>query len=107
MVGGYTYYWSGRSDGYHTQGVAVAVSTMLTPRIIEETLVNECIMRLRIYHSLGVVSLVSGYVSAGVMDLRWLVHGFSTHRLIAGLGIPTLVIWQRRVTMCSLMVAGG
>ena len=26
MAGGYTYYWSGRSDGYHTQGVAVAVS---------------------------------------------------------------------------------
>ena len=23
MAGGYTYYWSGRSDGYHTQGVAV------------------------------------------------------------------------------------
>ena len=23
MVGGYTYYWSGRSDGYHAQGVAV------------------------------------------------------------------------------------
>ncbi len=26
MAGGYTYYWSGRSDGYHSQGVAVAVS---------------------------------------------------------------------------------
>ena len=26
MAGGYTYYWSGRSDGFHTQGVAVAVS---------------------------------------------------------------------------------
>ena len=26
MVGGYTNYWSGRSDGYHAQGVAVAVS---------------------------------------------------------------------------------
>ena len=25
MVGGYTYYWSGRSDGYHAQGVAVTV----------------------------------------------------------------------------------
>ena len=41
-----------------------------------------------------------------VMDLGWLVHGFSTHRLIAGFGIPTLVVWQRRLTMCSLMVAG-
>ena len=34
MVGGYTYYWSGRSDGYHSQGVAVAVSNKLTPMII-------------------------------------------------------------------------
>ena len=25
-MGGYTYYWSGRSDGYHAQGVAVANS---------------------------------------------------------------------------------
>ena len=26
-----------------------------------------------------------------VVDFGWLVHGFSAHRLIAGLGIPTLV----------------
>ena len=25
MVGGHTYSWSGRSDGYHAQGIAVAV----------------------------------------------------------------------------------
>ena len=37
MVGGYTYYWSGRSDGYHAEGVAVAVSNKLTPMIIEVT----------------------------------------------------------------------
>ena len=29
MVGGCTYYWSGHSDGYHAQGVAVAVSNKL------------------------------------------------------------------------------
>ena len=34
MVGSYTYYWSGRSDGCHAQGVAVAVSNKLTPMII-------------------------------------------------------------------------
>ena len=38
MAGGYTDYWSGHSDGYHAQGVAVAVSNNLTP-------VNERIMR--------------------------------------------------------------
>ena len=46
MVGGYTYYWYGRSDGYHAQGVAAAVSNKLTPMIIEVTHVNKCIMRL-------------------------------------------------------------
>ena len=61
MVGGYTYYWSGRSDGYHSQGVAVAVSIKLTPMIIEVAPVNEHIMRRRIHHSLGAVSLVSVY----------------------------------------------
>ena len=45
MVGGYTYYWSGHSDGYHAQGVAVAVSNKLTLMIIEVTIVNERIMR--------------------------------------------------------------
>ena len=37
------------------------MSNKLTPMIIEVTLVNERIMRLRIRHSLGVISLVSGY----------------------------------------------
>ena len=45
MAGGYTYDWAGRSDGYHAQGVAVAVSNKLTPMIIEVTPVNERIMR--------------------------------------------------------------
>ena len=45
MVCGYTYYWSGRSDGYHAQGVAVALCKKLTSMIIEVTPVNELIMR--------------------------------------------------------------
>ena len=46
MAGRYTYNnLSGRSDGYHAQGVAVAVSNKMTPMIIEVTLVNERIMR--------------------------------------------------------------
>ena len=59
MADGYTYYWSGHSDGYHAQGVAIAVSNKLTPMIIEVTPVNERIMRRRIRHSLGLISLVS------------------------------------------------
>ena len=61
MAGGYTYYWCGRSDGHHTQGDAVAVSDKLTPMKIEVTPVNERIMRLKICHSLRVISLVSVY----------------------------------------------
>ena len=69
MVGGYTYYWSGRSDGYHVQGVAVAVSNKLTPMITEVTPINERVMRLRIRHSLGIVSLVSVYAPTEASDL--------------------------------------
>ena len=47
------------TDCYHAQGVAVAVCNKLTPTINEITPVNEHIMRLRIHHSLGVISLVS------------------------------------------------
>jgi len=69
MAGGCIYYWSGHSDGYHAQGVAVVVSNKLTPMIIEVTPVNECIMRRRIHHSLGVIALVSGYALNEASDL--------------------------------------
>ena len=45
MAGGYAYYWSGRSDSYYAQAVAVAVSKKLTPMIIEVTPVNKHILR--------------------------------------------------------------
>ena len=45
------------------------VSNKLTPMIIEVTPVNEHIMRLRIRHSLGVISLVSVYAPTKVSDL--------------------------------------
>ena len=69
MAGGYTYYWSGHSDGYHAQGLAVAVSNKLTPMIIEVTPVNERMMRRRIRQSLGVVSLVSVDAPTEASDL--------------------------------------
>ena len=49
--------------------LAVAVSNKLTPMIIEVTPVNERIMRLRIRHSLGVISLVSVYAPTEASDL--------------------------------------
>ena len=69
MAGGYTYYWSGCSDGYHAQGVAVSVSNNLTPMVIKVTPVNEPIMRQRIHHSLGVVSLISVYAAIEASDI--------------------------------------
>ena len=69
MVGGYTYSWCGRSDGYHAQGGAVAVSNKLTPMVIEVTPVKEHIMRLRIHHSFGVVSLVSVFAPTEASDV--------------------------------------
>ena len=69
MVGGYTYNWSGHFDGYYTQGVAVDVSNKLSPVLIEVTPVNERIMRQRIHHSLGVISLVSVYAPNEASDL--------------------------------------
>ena len=56
-------------SGYHAQRVAVAVSNELTPIIIEVTPVNKRIMRLRIHHSLGVISLVSAYAPTEASDL--------------------------------------
>ena len=50
IAGGYTYYWSGRSDGRHAQGVVEAVSNKLTSMINEVPPVNEHIMILRIHH---------------------------------------------------------
>ena len=61
MAGGDTYDWSGRLNGYHAQGVAAAVSNNLTSMITEVASVNERIMRKRISHSLGFISLVSIY----------------------------------------------
>ena len=45
------------------------MSNKLTPMMIEATPVNECIIRLRISHSLGVVSLVSAYAPTEASDL--------------------------------------
>ena len=65
--GGCTYYWSGRPQG-HLDGVAVAVADRLVSMITAVTPVNERIMRLRISHTLGVISLVSLYALTGVSE---------------------------------------
>ena len=47
----------------------MAVSNKLTAMMIEVTPVNERIMRLRIRHSLGVISLVFGSAPTEASDL--------------------------------------
>ncbi len=59
--GGYTYYWSGCSNGSRTRGVAVAISDRFLSSVIKVTPVDERIMLVRLKHSLGFISLVAVY----------------------------------------------
>ncbi|KAG0730164.1 Craniofacial development protein 2 [Chionoecetes opilio] len=59
--GGYTYYWSGMSNGHRVRGVAIGVSSKLQPSVVEVTPVDERIMRVRMKHTLGFLSLVAVY----------------------------------------------
>ena len=58
-VGGYTYYWSGCSDGHRLQGVTIAISNRLQPSGVEVTLVDERIMVLRLKLAFGFMSLIA------------------------------------------------
>ena len=68
-VDDYTYYWSGRADGRHTEGVAVAVANRVAKQVREVTPVCERIMRLRLAHTLGMISIVAVYAPTGVSDV--------------------------------------
>ncbi|KAG0722293.1 Craniofacial development protein 2 [Chionoecetes opilio] len=59
--GGYTYYWSGMSNGHRVRGVAIGISSKLQPSVVEVTPVDERIMRVRMKHTLGFMSLVAVY----------------------------------------------
>ena len=45
---GFTYFWSGISNGHHVKGVAIGVSSRLQQSVVEVTPVDECIMRVRL-----------------------------------------------------------
>ncbi|KAG0730190.1 Craniofacial development protein 2 [Chionoecetes opilio] len=59
--GGYTYYWSGLSNGHRVRGVAIGISSKLQPSVVEVTPVDERILRVRMKHTLGFMSLVAVY----------------------------------------------
>ena len=65
--GGFTFYLSGRPQR-DLEKVAVAVAYRLIPMVTEVTSGNERIMRLRISHTLCIISLVSVYAPTGVNE---------------------------------------
>ena len=48
---GFTYYWSGISNGHHVKQVARGISSRLQPSVVKVTSVDECIMRLKLNNS--------------------------------------------------------
>lgn len=68
--GGYTYYWSGMSDGSRLRGVAVAISSRLQPSVVEVAAVDERIMRVRLKHTLGFMSLVAVYAPTEMCEIE-------------------------------------
>ena len=63
---GFTYYWSGMSNGASLKGVAIGIPSRLQPSVVEVIPVDECIMRLRLKHTLGFMSLVAVYTPTEV-----------------------------------------
>ena len=68
--GDYTYCWSGTSNGTRVRGVAVAISSKLWPFVVEVTPVDERIMRVRLKHTLGFMSLVAVYAPTEVYKIE-------------------------------------
>ena len=57
------------SNGHHVKGVAIGVSpSRLQPSVVEVTPVDERIMRLRLKHSFGFISVVAVYAPTEVCE---------------------------------------
>ena len=65
---GFTYYWSCRSNGHHVKRVAIGISSRLQQSVVEVTPVAERIKRLRLKHSLGLMSVVAVYAPTEVCE---------------------------------------
>ena len=65
---GFTYYCSGMSNGARFRGVAISVSSRLQPSVVEVIPVDECIMRLKLKHTSGFMSLVAVYAPTEVCE---------------------------------------
>ena len=58
---GYTYFWSGSTQGLHHRGVAVAVSSRLASSVHSVTPIDERILLVRLKHTVGYISLIAVY----------------------------------------------
>ena len=56
------------SNGHHVKGVAISVSSRQQPSVVDVTLVDERIMRLRLKHSLGSMPVVAVYAPTKVCE---------------------------------------
>ncbi|KAG0727553.1 Craniofacial development protein 2 [Chionoecetes opilio] len=64
--GGYTYYWSGMSNGHRDLEVSIGISSKLQPSVVEVTPVDERKIRVRMKHTLGFMSLLAVYAPTEV-----------------------------------------
>ena len=67
---GYTYYWSGMSNGARLRGVAIGISSRLQPSVVEVTPVDERILRMRLKHTMGFMSLIAVYAPTEVCEIE-------------------------------------
>ncbi|XP_069972530.1 craniofacial development protein 2-like [Penaeus vannamei] len=68
-VSGYTYYWPGRSEGHHLQGVAMSISNRLQPSVVEVTPANERIMVVRLKLAFSFTPAIVVYAPTDVCKL--------------------------------------
>lgn len=61
---------TGTANGAHLQGVARAISSRLRSAVVEITVVDERIMRLKLKHTFGFMSLVAVYARKWVCEME-------------------------------------
>ena len=67
---GYTYYWSGHSNGARLGGVAIGISSRLQSSVVGVTPVDERMMLVRLKHTLGFISLIAVYAPTEMSELE-------------------------------------
>ena len=68
--GGYTYYWSGCSNGARLKGVTIGISSRLQSSVVGVTPVDERIMLVRLKHTLGFMSLIAVYAPTEMSEFE-------------------------------------